>query len=633
MRLMQFIDRLRPAPQAHASIYDICDVVLCKEEPLAEPGRHLQLLYRKSLRNPLLRLFVLRGCRHPLLPMSHVERYGGMLRQALGAMPSHWRNRAWVCETFAPLAELLDKTAPPRWQLREPVASPRAEMSHRELDKTLARLSRHVFRVWDRDKRNPWFPVHAQAIISGDDTMSGEAFLDILAGLGSFEQQNAMLLLTLARCFLMACPAKLRMIRKPYQGLSEPLRLLGRITHRTAFYDALFFEQLYTRAVKNHVHPEELRKVASILENLVRHIVVTSSEELVSPQAGIRHPGITCLPKDPQGKPLCRLSRRHWRLKEKLGFGDYVPDVDTTFLALSLTRKWLNFVRNFGLQADPELCRACERFLNHPWMEIIAEYQVGVDHGLPPTNPPTNRATRPLDYRGGVPLWFDKPFRKPDGSVVREVLGNDMCPAHNMDVLEAMLVNRHAWCALSGRNLDTLRLLVDFHHRAFTSGNFRHESAVRFYLPSTYVHYAGRVWEAFKAIPEEEKAILDPQGKLAEIRRHALDYCRQDLLGSTVNPFDAAQAVSALVLLEYEPRQDGLIAYGLSVMHQAMGEGLRHPFRAYEWTLVRHPTRIIVGSETATTLFVLGAFAEARHYLFGHERMDLLPGRRAKSTR
>lgn len=620
MRLTQLINRLAPAPQAYASIHDVCEPVLRREEPLAEPGRHLQLLYRKSLRHPLLRLFVLRGCRHPLLPMARIGRYQEMLRKALNATPVHWRNRVWVRETFAPLAELLDKVVPPRWQLRETVATPRADLSRAELDETLNRLARHVFSVWDKNKQDPWFPVHAQACLSGDDTLSGEAFLDILGGLGSFEQQNATLLFALLRCFLMACPAKLRLMRNPHAGLSEPLRKLGRITHRTAFYDAIFFEMLYTRAVKNHVHPEEFRKIAAILESLVRYIVVTSSEELVSPTGGIRHPAITCLPVGSRGQPLCKLSRRHWRLKRKLGFGDYVPDVDTTFLALSMARKWLLFLRNFGLQADPELKSACERFLNHPWIEIIGEYQVGSGHE---TNPPTNKATRPLDYFGAVPLWFDKSFRKPDGSVVREALGNEICPGHNMDILEAILVNRHAWRALSGQNLETVRRFIEFHHRAFKSGNFRRESAVRFYLPPTYVHYAGRVWDVFKAIPEEEKAVLDPEGKLAEIRKIGLDYCRRELLGRTVNPFDAAQAVLALVLLEHEPRRDGLIAYGLSVMRQALGEGLRHPYRAYEWTLVRTPTRIIVGSEVATSLFVLGAFAEARRYLYGHERVDL----------
>lgn len=630
MRLTQIIDRIRPAPQAYANIYDVCDPVLRRGEPLAEPGRHLKLLYRKSLRNPLLRLLALRGCRHPLVPMARVGRYRDMLGKALDATPLHWRNRVWVRETFAPLAELLDKIVAPRWQLREAVASPRADLAREELDEVLDRLARHVFRVWDKDQRDPWFPVHAQAILSGDDTMSGEAFLDILAGLGSFEHQNVTMLFALTRCFLMACPAKLRLIRRPYRGLSEPLRTFGRITHRTAFYDAIFFEQLYTRAVKNHVHPEEFRKIAAILEGLVRYIVVTSSEELVSPSGGIRHPAITCLPKNPRGEPLCKLSRRNWKLKEKLGFGDYVPDADTTFLALSMARKWLSFVRNFGLQADPELRKACERFLNHPWIEIISEYQVGSGHS---TNPPTNKATRPLDYFGAVPLWFDKPFRKPDGRIVREALGNDICPGHNMDILEAILVNRNAWRAQSGKNLETVKRFIEFHHRAFKSGNFRHESAVRFYLPSTYVHYAGRVWDVFKSMPEEDKAAIDPEGKLAEIRKIALEYCRRDLLGRTVNPLDAAQAVTALVLLEHEPRHDGLIAHGLSVMRQAMGEGLRQPYRAYEWTLVRQPTRIIVGSEIATSLFVLGAFAEARRYLHGHERVDLIPPRGIKPAK
>ena len=75
--------------------------------------------------------------------------------------------------------------------------------------------------------------------------------------------------------------------------------------------------------------------------------------------------------------------------------------------------------------------------------------------------------------------------------------------------------------------------------------------------------------------------------------------------------------VTALVLLRHEPKNDGLITYGLKVLQDAMGEGRKgHLYKAYEWTLVRHPARIIVGSEAATSLFAMCAFAEARAYLF-----------------
>jgi hypothetical protein len=85
-----------------------------------------------------------------------------------------------------------------------------------------------------------------------------------------------------------------------------------------------------------------------------------------------------------------------------------------------------------------------------------------------------------------------------------------------------------------------------------------------------------------------------------------------------LNAFDASLVVSALVLLEYEPRNDGLIATGLKVISDAAGEGWQgHPYKAYEWNRMRHPTRILVGSGVSTSLFVLRAGSEAMRYLYG----------------
>ena len=52
-------------------------------------------------------------------------------------------------------------------------------------------------------------------------------------------------------------------------------------------------------------------------------------------------------------------------------------------------------------------------------------------------------------------------------------------------------------------------------------------------------------------------------------------------------------------------------------MSDAVGEGRQgHPYKAYEWNRMRHPTRILIGSEVSTSLFVLRANSEAMHYLF-----------------
>ena len=71
------------------------------------------------------------------------------------------------------------------------------------------------------------------------------------------------------------------------------------------------------------------------------------------------------------------MSDEAWQTKRDLGFGDYVPDTDTTFLALAMARKWLDFVRKEQLPVDKVLLEQCESMLAYPWVEIISEYQVG----------------------------------------------------------------------------------------------------------------------------------------------------------------------------------------------------------------------------------------------------------------
>jgi hypothetical protein len=128
----------------------------------------------------------------------------------------------------------------------------------------------------------------------------------------------------------------------------------------------------------------------------------------------------------------------------------------------------------------------------------------------------------------------------------------------------------------------------------------------------------GRLWRTFMSMDPAERGLVDPDGAIPRMREAAIAYVRDDLFSATINPLDAAQGVLALVLLEHEDRHDGLIAHGCQVLVDHLGEGrFGRPYKGYEWTLVRHPTRIIVGSATATTLFALGALAEARAYLFG----------------
>jgi hypothetical protein len=211
---------------------------------------------------------------------------------------------------------------------------------------------------------------------------------------------------------------------------------------------------------------------------------------------------------------------------------------------------------------------------------------------------------------------------------MREMLGNEICPGHNMDILNSILLNRRRWSALEGENLEVVRRLLEFHYRSYTSGNFRMESSFIYYLPETYLYYTGRLYDTFLNLDVDERSLLDPSGKIEEIRRIAVEYIKDDMIGATLNVFDAALALSALVLLRYPSRDDGVVATAFKVLAEARGEGRRgHPYKAYEWNRMRHPTRIIVGSEVATSLFVMNAAVDARRFLFGESIKNFGPSR------
>lgn len=601
------------------TLYDLCDDPILRSPRPSEPGEALRLLYRHSACHPALKWLVLRWCHHPNISSAAVPTFQRMFRTAMAASHENWRDGDWIRQTFAPLAELLDQVPPPHFQHRRPVTDPAPLPSDGELSSGIQRALRDAFRVWDREPENPWFPVAAQVILTGDDFMDGENFLNVLQGLGSVEYQNLTMLMSLMRCFLTANPWATRRIRKDYSGVCEPMfQSVGWIWHCTAYYNAIFFDQLLAFLERGQASPAQRARLLEILEHLVRFNVVTSQEPSVTPTRNIRHPAITCLPKDEHGAPLCHMTKSAWDRKATLGFSDFVPDVDTTFLTLSMAHKWQRLAETQDLAGGGALLQECQRLLAHPWPDIIGEYQVG---GGFHSNPPTIQISKPLDYSGAAPIWFDKPFPRPDGRVVREAFGNEVCPGHNMDILESLLVNHRHWQALGGGRLRVVQRFLDFQFRAFTSGNALKESAYVYYLPEMNMFYAGRVYAAYQALTHEERSALDPESKMEAIREIALRYCREEILGRSFNVFDAALAVAALALLRDDAPGNTAMARGLRWMLDAAGEGPKgHPYRAYEWNKMRHATRIIVGSEVATSLFVLNALVEARHYLYGAEQ-------------
>ena len=598
------------------NIYDICTDIIYKEKAAGEPGENLRKIFKKSVDNVLLKTFILKSCRHPEITSENADIYKNMIRSAMQATYADWANNDWINKTFKPIADLLDKIENPVWQEREKVEYVSRMPDKDSIEKVIQTCIKDIYKAYNSDKKDPWIPVAAQVVLSGDDYMNGENFLNVLRGLGAFEYKNITMMFYFLRCFLMVNPGKRKIIRKPYKGICEPMRQpVAWIWNRTAYYDVIFFEQLLTRINKNEVSREEFNKTVDIMENLMKFVILKSQEWLVSPNEKIKHPSITCLPKDANGNPLCHMTKSAWQKKADLGFSDYVPDTDTTFLSLSMARKWIDFTKKHKVIADKELLSECEKFLEHPWVQIINEYQVGSGYT---SNPATIQITKPLDYFGAVPIWFDKPFTKPDGRVIRETLGNEICPGHNMDILESLLANRKQWKSLEGKNLETTQRFLEFHYRAFTGGNYKIESALKYYLPEIYVYYTGRVYDMYLSLSDAERKVFDPESKFEKIRDIAIEYCKNDILGKTVNAFDASLAVAALVLLRYEPKNDGVIATGIQVMLDSAGEGRKgHPFKAYEWNKMRHPSRILVGSDVSTSVFVMNALAEAKHYLYG----------------
>ena len=94
------------------------------------------------------------------------------------------------------------------------------------------------------------------------------------------------------------------------------------------------------------------------------------------------------------------------------------------------------------------------------------------------------------------------------------------------------------------------------------------------------------------------------------IRRHVIDYVRDDLLTAEINAFDAALALLALAKLGADPET---FAPALSCIARSFGEGGRgRPFKAYEWNKMKTPTRILVGGAEVTSAFVLSALVHAR---------------------
>src|SRR6201999_3260602 len=271
--------------------------------------------------------------------------------------------------------------------------------------------------------------------------------------------------------------------------------------------------------------------------------------------------------------PHPRFSNFFAGIKEKLGFGLYVPDCDTTACAFSA-----------AIQAGSD-----DPMLDQPLPDFYRGYQVKDGANAPKVTVPINDT---IDYDGGIVTWIDnvngdRPY------------GNDLDPTLNLDVLEVSFRNLARWKILeTPPRLALLRDIVNFQKKLVVSGAFADPRSHIYYLPELYCAYFGRCYAAFAALPAAARQAIDPDGAFQLIREHVLFYVEHTLIASEMNAFDAALALIALGHLGAAPAS---FAQPLHCIIVSLGEGRRHgPYRAYEWNKMKTPTRILVGGPEVT---------------------------------
>jgi hypothetical protein len=265
-----------------------------------------------------------------------------------------------------------------------------------------------------------------------------------------------------------------------------------------------------------------------------------------------------------------------------------VPDLDTTACAFSA-----------ATQAGVD-----HPMLEEPFLDFYAGYQLGQGADRFPVTVAINEE---VAFDGGVVTWVEN-------AAGELPFGNDLDPTLNLDLLEATFRNCRRWGVTeTPERLAASRRIVRFQRNLVRSGAFADPRSHIYYLPELYSAYFGRCYAAFRALPPALQAAIDPEGAFEEIRLRVLAYVYDELIAFDMNPFDAALALLAIAKLSGEP---GRCAPPLDCIIRAFGEGGSiAPFKAYEWTKVKMPTRIIVGGREVTSAFVLSGLVHARAYL------------------
>jgi hypothetical protein len=548
------------------SLYDVCDPVLLHASS-GDP--HLAKFYRTALANPALRPLLRRT---GLAELRDAARLQGLREALLRARDDSDPDWAAI---GAPVAALVD-TVRLAHPCPKPATAPARAPSLAEIERVIRDCGAHLLASF---RRNGFIPTYAAFNLIGDPDMRGRELLMALTGLNSRGYKNSTLLFNLARVFIARSPAR-DLINPPWRGIAEPMWEPVQIRHRSAYYDAFFIEALLGFAETGLASPAQRAASRRALSEMV-DFCLTASREQVRAQDGSIVSVVTALAPPPHP----RFSRFFSQIKQDLGFGVYVPDVDTTASAFSAAAQ--------AGSDDPMLAQ--------PLIDLFAGYQVRGGANAPLVSVPLNDH---IDYDGGVVTWIDslageRPF------------GNDLDPTLNLDVLEVSFRHLAQWKILeTPPRLDTVRRIIGFQRRLAASGAFTDPRSHIYYLPELYCAYFGRCYQAFRALPPAAQAAIDPDGAFEFIRGKVLAYVQRELQAGEINVFDAALALIALGHLGAAPPT---FAPALQCIVGHLGEGGRRgPFRAYEWNKVKTPTRILVGGPEVTSAFVLMGLALAR---------------------
>jgi hypothetical protein len=563
--------RTLTAAKKGPSLYDVCDPVL------AVPHRgdaHLSKFYKTALCNPALRLLLRRAGLPELADSTRREALRNALLRARDDAAPDW------AAVGRPVAELLDtvKLSHPR---PKPVSTRGRAPAPAEIDHAIRVAGAHLLRSF---AKNGFLPTYAAFNLIGDPDLGGRELLMALTGLNARGYKNSTLLFNLARVFIARSPLG-QLINPPWRGIAEPMWEPVQIRHRSAYYDAFFTEALLTFVETGLATSEQTAAARKAIGEMVEFCISTSREE-VRGADGTPFNVITALAPPPHP----RFSRFFAQIKQDLGFGIYVPDCDTTACSFSAATQ--------AGSSDP--------ILNQPLLDFYAGYQVRAGDNERRVTVPLNDH---IDFEGGIATWIDN-------LAGERPYGNDLDPTLNLDVLEVSFRNLARWKVLeTPSRLETMQRIVGFQLRLADSGAFQNPRSHIYYLPELYCAYVGRCFAAFRALPREAQAAIDPSGAFGIIRERVLAYVQGEMLTAEMNVFDAALALMALVHLDADIET---FTPALTCIIGAVGEGGRHtPFKAYEWNKMKTPTRILVGGPEVTSAFVLTALALARRAMAG----------------